>query len=48
MLSKLNPWAMVLCYNSDADERDERYIPRWMIWFRPFMRGYGSTWYPVR
>jgi hypothetical protein len=47
MFNRINPFALVLCRNTDADEADYRRIPRWYLWTRRFRSGFSRYWEPV-
>ena len=41
----MNPFALVWCYNADADERDERQMRRWRLWwYRRFGNSFAKCW----
>jgi hypothetical protein len=41
----MNPFALVRCYNTDADEYDERQMRRWQLWWsRLFGNAFAKCW----
>lgn len=41
----MNPFATVSCVNIDADEHDERDMPRWQLWwFQWFGNDFARCW----
>lgn len=46
----MNPFKIVWCRNSDADESgDARAMPRWRLWWlRRFGNSFARCWYEVR
>lgn len=41
----MNPFATVLCVNTDADEYTETEMPRWQLWwYRLFGNDYAKCW----
>lgn len=41
----MNPFATVVCVNTDADEYTEHEMPRWQLWwYRLFGNAYAKRW----
>lgn len=45
-IRRLNPFDVVWCRNTDADEADYRYVARWRLWLGRFQSGYAGGWQP--
>jgi hypothetical protein len=45
----MNPFALVDCYNSDADERIVCRMRRWELWWlKWFGNSYARCWHEIR
>jgi hypothetical protein len=41
----MNPFAMIWCRNTDADEHDERQMRRWELWWcQLFGNEFAKSW----